>query len=51
MIVRKSKGKTIEKFIKGSLDEIEIIIPNISDHVMTYADSNLKIDELIEKNV
>lgn len=51
MIVRKSKEKTIKKFRNGNLDNIEVIIPNISDHVMNYADANLKLDRLIEENV
>ena len=51
MIIRKNKEKTIQKFSKGTLNEIEVIVPDISDHVMTYADNKLKLDELIEKNI
>ena len=42
-----SKEKTIEKFIKGNLNEVEVIILNISDYVMEYTDKELKFDKLI----
>ena len=50
MIVRKSKKKTMQNFIKGNINEVEVIIPNISDHIMSYADEDLGLDTIIENN-
>ena len=47
MIVRKNKAKVKERFINGNIDTLEVVIPNISDHVMEYADSHLFLDEII----
>lgn len=49
MIVRNNKNKVKEKFIKGTLDTLEVSIPNISDYVMKYADGNLELDEIIDE--
>lgn len=50
MIVLKGKEKIIKKIINVNLEEVEVIIPNISEHIMTYVDNNLKFDKLIEEN-
>ncbi len=47
MIVRKNKAKVKERFINGNIDTLEVVIPNISDHVMEYADKHLSLDEII----
>lgn len=47
MMVRKNKKKVRNEFIKGNLDKLEILIPNISDYVMEYADKNLELDKII----
>ena len=49
MIVKKNKEKVKENFVKGKVDEIEILTPNIADKVMTYADEKLVLDEIINK--
>lgn len=49
MIVRKNKKKVKEKFIKGDLDTLEVIVPNISDHIIEYADKELKLDRIIDE--
>ena len=49
MMVRKNKNKTKENFIKGNVDYLEVIIPNISDRVMEYADNILELDKIIEQ--
>ena len=49
MIVRKNKKKVKEKFIKGELDTLEVIVPNISDHIIEYADKELKLDKIIDE--
>ena len=47
MIVRKNKAKVKERFINGNIETLEVVIPNISDHVMEYADNHLSLDEII----
>jgi hypothetical protein len=49
MIVRKDRKKVREGFSKGAIDEIEVIVPNISDYVMKYADEELKLNNLIDE--
>ncbi len=49
MIVRKDRKKVREGFSKGAIDEIEVIVPNISDYVMKYADEELKLMNLIDE--
>lgn len=51
MLVRKCKEKVKKLFKQGKLDEIEVLFPNISDHVMNYADTEIKLDELIDDNI
>lgn len=51
MIVRKNKNKVKEKFIKGTLDMLEVNVPNISDYVMKYADENLELDKIINEYI
>lgn len=49
MMVRNNKNKVKEEFIKGTLDTLEVSIPNISDYVIKYADGNLELDEIIDE--
>ena len=48
MLLKKNKNKTKENFINGKVDMLEIVIPNISDYVMEYADKELELDKIIE---
>lgn len=51
MIVRKNKNKVKEKFIKGNVSTLEVIIPNISDRIMEYSDKKLKLDKIIDEHI
>ena len=51
MKVMKNKEKTKKNFIKATVDEIEIIVPNIADNVITWSDNYLKLDKLIEDTI
>ena len=51
MMVRNNKNRAKENFIKGNIDYLEVMIPNISDHVMEYADKVLELDKIIEQSI
>ena len=51
MMVRNNKNKTKENFIKGHVDYLDVIIPNISDRVMEYEDNILELNKIIEQSI
>lgn len=51
MVIKKNKEKTIENFIKGDIDTLEVLIPNIADRTMDYVDEVLELDKIINESV
>lgn len=51
MMIKKNEKKAKEKFLKGNVDELLCITPNIADRVMVYADKTLNIGEVLNNNI
>lgn len=47
MILNKNKEKITKEFLKGHIDEIQVIIPNVADKSLTQIDKDYKLDEII----
>lgn len=51
MIVKRDKDKVKERFQKGEITSIECIPPNVADRVIAYADKELELDKIMEKQI